>query len=147
MPWRLNQRRRRRLDVDRRSVGDAHGRKIGCDAAVRHVVGQVAWSHRGATRAINTKRGQKKDSVASFPCIATSRSSHASSCIETIERTLGDRPRRSSIPTPGRTHLYLADPERFNLNLMNVAGVALAPAPEVVPSGGTADGPASKERS
>ena len=50
-----------------------------------------------------------------------------------IERVLGDRPLTILDPHSARTHLYLADPERFNLNLLNTTS-----APAVSPGPGTA---------
>jgi len=59
---------------------------------------------------------------------------------ETIERVLADRPLTILDPhSTGRTHLFLADPERFNLNPWNLpqslpgARNGESPAPEGTP--------------
>jgi hypothetical protein len=65
---------------------------------------------------------------------------------ETIERALADRPLTILDPqATGRTHLFLAEPERFNLNPLNLpqtltpatAPAGESPAPEGTPRTGT----------
>ena len=77
-------------------------------------------ARREATRTINQAVGQEARFTSMVPV------HHAESALtrfqlywETIERALAERPMTILDPqASGRTHLYLADPERFNLNLL-----------------------------
>jgi Cu+-exporting ATPase len=63
---------------------------------------------------------------------------------EAIERVLGDRPLTILDPQSGRTHLYLADPERFNLNLGS--GATMFPLPRSGVNGEAAPTGAGSEK-
>lgn len=88
-------------------------------------------ARREATRAVNTARGQEQRFSR---VVQVERDQPALTRFqlywETIERVLSERPLTILDPHSGRTHLYLADPERFNLNLMNTTpSSALPPGP------------------
>lgn len=99
-------------------------------------------AHREATRAVTTALGQEQR----FSRVVQSEREEPTLTRfqlywETIERVLGDRPLTILDPHTGRTHLYLADPERFNLNLMNTAPTSpvsplsgAAPSSELLPA-------------
>jgi hypothetical protein len=99
-------------------------------------------ARREATRAVNTARGWEERFSR---VVSVERDDPALTCFqlywETIERVLGSRPLTILDPNTGRTHLYLSDPERFNLNLMNAApALHSAPVMESQPAGNGARG-------
>jgi Cu+-exporting ATPase len=101
-------------------------------------------AHREATKVVNLARGQEARFSSVVPM---QRDQPALTRFqlywETIENVLADRPLTILDPQSGRTHLYLADPERFNINLMNAA---TAFGPEAPPTGETVNGTSAKER-
>src|SRR5205823_1726665 len=75
---------------------------------------------RESARAVNSARGQE---LRFRQVVHAQRAEPALTRFqlysETIERALGDRPLTILDPHSGRMHLYLADPDRFTLNLLN----------------------------
>src|SRR5205823_7998764 len=78
---------------------------------------RIADARRESARAVNSARGQE---LRFRQVVQAQRAEPALTRFqlysETIERALGDRPLTILDPHSGRMHLYLADPERFNLN-------------------------------
>ncbi|HEY3968687.1 MAG TPA: cation-translocating P-type ATPase family protein [Planctomycetaceae bacterium] len=97
---------------------------------------RLSDAHREATRVVNMARGQEERfsrvvQIQRDEPVLTRFQLYW----ETIERVLGDRPLTILDPHSGRTHLYLADPERFNLDLMNTTPTSSAtPVPGIAPN-------------
>ncbi|MBS0264822.1 MAG: cation-translocating P-type ATPase family protein [Planctomycetes bacterium] len=100
---------------------DAWARLVDESAGEMLLSGQAAArlleARRSATREWNIATGQE----ARFSALASVQRtepelSRFQLYWETLERVLGSRPLTILDPKTGRTHLYLADPERFNLN-------------------------------
>jgi Cu+-exporting ATPase len=105
-------------------------------------------ARREAMRAVSTARGQEERFRRVVP---VQRDEPALTRFqmywEAMERALGGRALTILDPQSGRTHLYLADPDRFNLNLMNAAPTSpLAPPQDFSPTAETVPAIPGKER-
>lgn len=80
-------------------------------------------AHRTAARTINQATGQEARFSSLVPVnLAAPALTRFQLYWETLERVLGERPMTILDPhASGRTHLYLADPERFNFNPLSIS--------------------------